>query len=88
MTSKPQCSNSLMLMAFKLVGNEDVQTTLAVTMAKACQHLQVASFDCIILDIDIEQASGIKLLEQMKKEKGQCQTPLIIYAKRELSRYA
>jgi len=50
----------------ELVGNEDVQTTLAVTMAKACQHLQVASFDCI-------------------KEKGQCQTPLIIYAERELT---
>ncbi len=69
----------------ELVGNEDVQTTLAVTMAKACQHLQVASFDCIILDIDIEQSSGIKLLEQMQKEKGQCQTPLIIYAERELT---
>ena len=68
-----------------LVGNEDVQTTQAVTIAAALEHLKATTFDCIILDMDVEQSAGIKLLEQMQKPDGLRQTPLIIYADRELT---
>ncbi|HID98957.1 MAG TPA: response regulator [Thiotrichaceae bacterium] len=68
-----------------LLGSGDIQITLAVATAAALQHLKRALFDCIILDMDIEQGSGIKLLEQMQQEEGLCQTPLIVCADRELT---
>jgi signal transduction histidine kinase/CheY-like chemotaxis protein len=69
----------------ELVGSENVQTTLAVTVAAALQHLKEALFDCIILDMEIEQRSGLKLLEHMQQVEGLCQTPVIVYAERELT---
>jgi signal transduction histidine kinase/CheY-like chemotaxis protein len=69
----------------ELVGGGNIQTTLAVTTAAALQHLKKAAFDCIILDMDIEQSSGLQLLEQMQEEEGFCQIPLIVYAERELT---
>jgi signal transduction histidine kinase/CheY-like chemotaxis protein/HAMP domain-containing protein len=68
-----------------LVSSENVQITLTATKAAALQHLQEASFDCIILDMDIEQRSGTGLLEQMQNQQDFCQTPLIIYTERELT---
>jgi len=68
-----------------LVGSGDIQITLAVTTTEALQHLKKTAFDCIILGMDIEQGSGIKLVEQMQQKEGLCQTPLIVYADRELT---
>ncbi len=68
-----------------LVSSENVQITLTATKAAALQHLQEASFDCIILDMDIEQRSGTGLLKQMQNKQYFCQTPLIIYTERELT---
>ncbi|EDN71132.1 two-component hybrid sensor and regulator [Beggiatoa sp. PS] len=68
-----------------LLDTKEVNITLAVTRANALQHLKKIAFDCIILDMDIEQQSGIKLLEQMQQESGLCQVPLITYADRELT---
>jgi len=69
-----------------LVEAENVQTMQVETIATALKHLQTATFNCIILDIEVEHGSGIKLLEQMKTEEKLCQTPLIIYAEREFSK--
>jgi signal transduction histidine kinase/CheY-like chemotaxis protein len=68
-----------------LLNNKDVNITLAVTRVNALQHLQKIAFDCIILDMDIEQQSGIQLLEQMQQESGLCQIPVITYTERELT---
>jgi len=68
-----------------LVSAKDIETTLAVTMTTALQNLKQALFDCIILDLDIEQRSGSQLLKQMQEIDGLCQTPMIVYADRELS---
>jgi signal transduction histidine kinase/CheY-like chemotaxis protein len=68
-----------------LVGGENIQTTLAVTSVTALQYLENTAFDCIILDMDIEQHHGCKLLEQMQEVGGLCQTPVIVYAERELT---
>jgi len=43
------------------------------------------SFDCIILDIDIEQGSGSDLLEMMNQDRTHCQIPIIVYANRNLT---
>ena len=49
------------------------------------QKLQTVPYDCIILDIDIEQGSGGKLLEIMHREQNHCQTPIIVYTNRDLT---
>jgi len=69
-----------------LVGGENIQIKTAATATTACQYLQTIKYDCIILDMDIEQGSGSKLLEQMQQKKGTfCQIPIIVYADRDLT---
>jgi signal transduction histidine kinase/DNA-binding response OmpR family regulator len=70
-----------------LLEDDDIQTTLFVTIAEVLQNLPLhkARFDCIILDMDIEQGSGVKLLEQMQQTNSLCLTPVIIYVERDLT---
>jgi signal transduction histidine kinase/DNA-binding response OmpR family regulator len=68
----------------ELVEGENIQSQLTATISNVCQQLQTTAYDCIILDIDIENGSGCKLLEQMQQEKT-CQTPIIVYADRDLT---
>jgi len=69
----------------ELVKTQDIDITLAVTKAAVLERLQESTFDCLILDMDIEQNSGVQLLEQMRQTKGFCQTPVIVYSERELT---
>ena len=69
----------------ELIEGEHIQITLAVTRAAALGQLRETFFDCIILDMDIEQCSGRQLLEQMQQQEGLCQTPVIVYAERDLT---
>jgi CheY-like chemotaxis protein len=68
----------------ELVSGDNIQTTLAVTSSSALGHLKERLFECIILDMDIEHGSGRQLLEKMQQQEGLCQTPLIVYAARDL----
>jgi signal transduction histidine kinase/CheY-like chemotaxis protein len=68
-----------------LVGSKDIQFTLSVTKEEALQQLRQAQFDCIILDIDVGNNSGLNLLEQLYQEENLSQIPVIIYAERELT---
>jgi CheY-like chemotaxis protein len=69
----------------ELVGGEHIQVQLATTIDSVCQQVHTTDYDCIILDMDIENGSGNKLLEQMQQEKGSCQIPIIVYADRKLT---
>jgi CheY-like chemotaxis protein/nitrogen-specific signal transduction histidine kinase len=71
----------------ELVQSKNTLIKTASTSSIACQYLQKAKYDCIILDMDIEQSSGgIKLLKQMQQKKQElCQIPVIVYADRDLS---
>ncbi|MDM8557875.1 response regulator [Candidatus Parabeggiatoa sp. HSG14] len=69
----------------ELVNNGDVEVTIAITMDSALQHLKKILFDCIILDMEIEQGAGKQLLGKMDEFEGLCQTPLIIYTNRDLT---
>ena len=69
----------------KLVSGEHIQLQVATTMDSVCERIRTLDYDCIILDMDIENGSGSKLLEQMQQEKSTCQIPIIVYADRELT---
>ncbi len=66
-------------------GSGKVETTIAVTVAEALEQLKNTAFDCLILDIDLEQATGIKLLEQIPQDQEFQLPPVIIYAERDLT---
>jgi len=68
-----------------LVSSENVETMLAQSKAEALQHLNKATFECIILDVDAEPGEGFQLLEQLYQNERLSQNPVIIYAERELS---
>ncbi len=69
----------------ELVEGEHIETTLAVTRAAALGQLRETFFDCVILDMDIEQGSGGQLLENMQQQDGLCETPVIVYTERDLT---
>jgi len=69
----------------ELVKTQDIDITLAATKAAVLERLKDSTFDCLIIDMEIEQNGGIQLLEQMRQIKGFCQTPVIVYSERELS---
>ncbi|RKZ75177.1 MAG: histidine kinase, partial [Candidatus Parabeggiatoa sp. nov. 1] len=69
----------------KVVGGEDIKTTAVATINRALQELQLAQFDSVIIDVDVEQQSGLKILEQLQSEHYGSQIPVIIYAGRELT---
>jgi signal transduction histidine kinase/DNA-binding response OmpR family regulator len=72
----------------ELVGGEHIQLQVATTTDTVCQqiyHTHTINYDCIILDMDIENGSGSKLLEQMHQKESSCKIPLIAYAERDLS---
>jgi signal transduction histidine kinase/CheY-like chemotaxis protein/methyl-accepting chemotaxis protein len=69
----------------ELVGGDNIQIKLALTIAEAFQQIEMVTYDCIILDLDIEQGSGSALLERIQQDQGLCQMPLIIYTERDLT---
>jgi signal transduction histidine kinase/CheY-like chemotaxis protein/methyl-accepting chemotaxis protein len=69
----------------KIVDGEGVKITTVATIARATQELQVLQVDCIIIDVDVEQQSGLKIFEQLQHNDTLSQIPVIIYAERELT---
>jgi signal transduction histidine kinase/CheY-like chemotaxis protein len=69
----------------ELIGNDDIQITKAIEINEAWQALQQHSFDCLIIDIDVEMKQGFTLLKWLHQEGNFSQLPVIVYAERELS---
>lgn len=69
----------------ELIGNSDVQTTAVATGTEAYEELQQESYDCMILDLGLEDMSGFDLLEKIRKNEQLAKVPIIIYTGRELT---
>jgi signal transduction histidine kinase/CheY-like chemotaxis protein/cell division protein FtsB len=69
----------------ELVASKEIQASQANNKTQALQQLQQTAFDCIILDMEVENDTGIQLLEQLHQKEHLSQIPVIIYAERELS---
>ncbi|MDM8559610.1 response regulator [Candidatus Parabeggiatoa sp. HSG14] len=68
-----------------LVEEENIQLKVVTTQIDASHHLQTTLFECIILDVDIEQKTGLQFLKQLQQADKLAQIPVIIYAERELT---
>ncbi|MCP4701960.1 MAG: response regulator, partial [Gammaproteobacteria bacterium] len=69
----------------ELAGGQEVNTHVAETVEQGLKKLKEQTFDCIILDVEVEQGQGIRLLDRLRTEEALLQVPVIIYADRDLS---
>ena len=69
----------------KLLASADVQTVGVGTAAQCLERLQAETFDCMVLDLSLPDASGFSLLETLSQGDGHSFPPVIVYTGHELS---
>ena len=70
----------------ELIGDGDVKITAVGSGEEALSELEAQPFDCIVLDLGLNDMSGLDLLEKMRADKALSQVPVIIYTGKELTR--
>lgn len=68
----------------KLLGSRDVETVAVFTAADCLEQLSASTFDCMVLDLSLPDASGFSLLEKLSAEDIYAFPPVIVYTGREL----
>jgi CheY-like chemotaxis protein len=68
----------------KLLGSRDVETVGVGTAAECLEQLQQQTFDCMVLDLSLPDASGFSLLETLS-QGGHGFPPVIVYTGHDLS---
>ena len=69
----------------KLLSSHDVKTVTAGTAAECLDLLKEQTFDCMVLDLSLPDASGYSLLETLSREDAYAFPPVIVYTGRDLS---
>jgi CheY-like chemotaxis protein len=68
-----------------LLRSEQVQTVAVASAADALEKLRSSTFDCMVLDLALPDASGYELLEKMATDEAYSFPPVIVYTGRTLS---
>lgn len=68
-----------------LLGSRDVETVGARSAAECLEKLRVNTFDCMVLDLSLPDASGFDVLEQLHEDDSFSFPPVIVYTGRDLS---
>ncbi len=68
-----------------LLGSDEVETVGAESVAECLACLRERTFDCMVLDITLPDASGFSLLETLSREEHFPFPPVIVYTGRDLS---
>jgi signal transduction histidine kinase/DNA-binding response OmpR family regulator/CHASE3 domain sensor protein len=69
----------------RLLGSHDVETVTVGTAAECLTLLKEQTFDCMVLDLSLPDASGYSLLETLGAGDAYAFPPVIVYTGRELS---
>jgi CheY-like chemotaxis protein len=69
-----------------LLAADDVEITVAATGAEALDYVASTTFDCMVMDLMLPDASGYELLEQMSDGEKYSFPPVIVYTGRALTR--
>lgn len=70
----------------KLLAGPEVETVGAGTAAECLQLLREQTFDCMVLDLTLPDASGFSLLETLSEDEAHGFPPVIVYTGHDLSR--
>ncbi|WP_406698001.1 response regulator [Singulisphaera sp. Ch08] len=68
----------------RLLGSLEVETVGAGTAAECLEQLKGSTFDCMVLDLSLPDASGYSLLETLSREEAYAFPPVIVYTGRDL----
>jgi signal transduction histidine kinase/CheY-like chemotaxis protein/CHASE3 domain sensor protein len=69
----------------RLLAADDVETVAVATTREALAHLGTATFDCVVTDLSLPDASGFDLLDRMGNDSTRAFPPVIVYTGRSLS---
>jgi CheY-like chemotaxis protein len=69
----------------KLLGAHDVETVGVASAAECLGKLKAESFDCMVMDLALPDASGYALLETLSREDAYSFPPVIVYTGRDLA---
>jgi signal transduction histidine kinase/CheY-like chemotaxis protein/CHASE3 domain sensor protein len=69
----------------KLLSSHDVEAVGVGTAAECLDRLREQTFDCMVLDLSLPDASGYSLLETLSQEDAYSFPPVIVYTGRDLS---
>ncbi|MGA0614060.1 response regulator [Paracoccus sp. KR1-242] len=69
----------------ELLRSNEVETHGTATAAEALAACRETSFDCIVLDMTLPDASGFELLEKLSEDDSAPFPPVIVYTARDLS---
>jgi CheY-like chemotaxis protein len=69
-----------------LLSRSDVDIVCAGTAAAALEHLRGATFDCMVMDLNLPDISGYELLQRMTDQDDVSFPPVNVYTGRALSR--
>ncbi|HET6553136.1 MAG TPA: response regulator [Dyella sp.] len=69
----------------KLLASAGVQTVGAGTAAECLDYLKDETFDCMVLDLSLPDASGFSLLETLSEEGVYAFPPVIVYTGHDIS---
>ncbi len=69
----------------RLLGSPDVETIGVENAAECLKQLADKTFDCMVLDLTLPDASGFSLLETLRQEEQYAFPPVIVYTGRDLS---
>lgn len=68
-----------------LLGSRDVETVEAHSAAECFDLLGRDTFDCMVLDLNLPDASGLDLLDRLSADDGVGFPPVIVYTGRDLT---
>ena len=69
----------------RLLSSRDVETVGVDTAAECLQRLKEQTFDCMVLDLSLPDASGFSLLETLSNDGSHAFPPVIVYTGHDLS---
>ena len=70
----------------ELISNSDVNISTAATGSEALAALKQSQFDCLVLDLGLQDTTGFEVIEEIKKDVGLRSLPIIVYTARDLTR--
>ncbi len=69
----------------QLLRSQDVEIVAVATVSEALQQLAAGTFDCVVTDLSLPDASGHDLLERMAADDSYSFPPVIVYTGRSLT---
>jgi HAMP domain-containing protein/CheY-like chemotaxis protein/putative methionine-R-sulfoxide reductase with GAF domain len=69
----------------ELLGDSDIDVTVADTGAEALERVAKESFDCVVLDLRLPDMTGFDILERMREIPAAIDLPVVVFTGKELS---